>query len=65
MTSRIARRRDTNASLLDTVSEDAWQRIGIHEKNGEVTLYDLFTTYLEHAQTHLQQIQTLKKAMGM
>jgi hypothetical protein len=55
--------RATNASLLDLVAADAWERTAIHQDRGSLTLYDLFITYLEHAQTHLQQIRTLKKAM--
>ena len=56
--------RDTNASLLDTLDANAWERTAIHAQRGPLTLYDLFITYLEHAKTHLQQIRTLKKAMA-
>ncbi len=55
--------RDTNASLLDIVSAEDWERTAIHETRGPLTLYDIFVMYLDHAETHLQQIRTLKQAM--
>jgi hypothetical protein len=55
--------RSSSAALLRTISQNAWERVGIHAENGRVTVYDLFTTYLEHGEVHLQQIEQIKQAI--
>ena len=54
-----AQRRST-AALLRMLPPEAWQRTAIHPDRGEITLYDIFITYLEHGEIHLAQIEQLK-----
>jgi hypothetical protein len=54
--------RASTAALLRLLPEDAWQRIALHAERGEVSVLDLFNTYVEHGETHLQQIEQLKLA---
>ncbi len=55
--------RSSSAALLRTISQDAWERVGIHAENGRMTVYDLFNTYLEHGKVHLQQIERIKQTI--
>ena len=55
--------RSSSAALLRTIPQDAWERVGIHAENGRMTVYDLFTLYLEHGEAHLQQIERVKQAI--
>lgn len=54
--------RASTAALLRLLPEEAWQRIGLHAERGELSVLDLFTIYVDHGQTHLQQIEQLKQA---
>jgi hypothetical protein len=54
--------RASTAALLRLLPEDAWQRIALHPERGEVSVLDLFNTYAEHGEMHLQQIEEIKKA---
>jgi hypothetical protein len=55
--------REANAALLQLQSDDAWERIGIHEVRGRMTVYDLFHALLEHGEAHLRQIEEVKQAL--
>ena len=55
--------RHSSAALLRSIPVEAWERTAIHPERGTVTLYDIFTIYLEHGRIHLEQIETLKKAL--
>jgi hypothetical protein len=37
--------------------EDAWQRAGIHQHSGRVTLAEMLTIYVAHGEAHLDQIR--------
>ena len=52
------------SSLLETVTDDGWQRKGVHLENGLMSLYDLLATYSGHGETHLQQIAKIKAGLG-
>jgi len=54
--------RASTAALLRLLTEDAWQRIALHAERGELSVLDLFNIYIEHGETHLQQIEQLKQA---
>jgi len=54
--------RASTAALLHLLPEEAWQRIAIHAERGELSVLDLFNTYAEHGEMHLQQIEQVKKA---
>ncbi len=44
------------ATLLESLQEAEWQRIGLHQEIGEVTLEDLLRIYADHGEGHLEQI---------
>lgn len=43
--------------LLESLSEEQWQRTGIHYSWGEVTIEDLARRYADHGDNHIEQIQ--------
>lgn len=55
--------RSSSAALLRIIPQEAWERTGIHVENGRMTVYDLFTTYLEHGEVHLRQIERIKQTV--
>jgi 3-methyladenine DNA glycosylase AlkD len=42
--------------LLEALTEEQWQRAGIHPTRGELTVADLLRTYASHGEAHLNQI---------
>jgi DinB superfamily len=52
--------RASTAALLRLLPEDAWQRIALHAERGELNVIDIFNTYVEHGEVHLQQIEQIK-----
>ena len=56
------RTRGENYELLKDLTEDAWQRPGVHSKNGPMTLFDLLKMYAEHAEGHALQIRRVRDA---
>ena len=57
-----AQRRST-AALLRMLPPEAWKRTAMHPERGEISLYDIFTIYLEHGAIHLAQIEQLKRSL--
>lgn len=55
--------RQSNAALLRTLPAQAWERTGRHTERGDMSLYDVFTTYLRHGNIHLGQIEEIKKTL--
>ena len=58
----FAQRRST-AALLRMLSPEAWERTAMHPERGEISLYDIFITYLEHGNIHLAQIEHVKQSL--
>lgn len=52
-----------SAALLRLVPEPAWERTSMHPEHGEMNVYDLFNLYVDHSNTHLEQIERLKQAL--
>ena len=50
-------------AFLENLPEDAWSRSGYHSENGTVTLDSLLTTYANHCDGHLAQIQRVLDKM--
>ncbi|HEV2580912.1 MAG TPA: DinB family protein, partial [Ktedonobacteraceae bacterium] len=53
----------SNAALLRTLPASAWERTGTHTERGEMSLYDIFMTFLRHGETHLNQIEQVKQSL--
>jgi hypothetical protein len=43
-------------TLLESLSDSQWQRVGLHPERGEMTVDDQLRTYAGHGQAHLDQI---------
>lgn len=56
------RTRAENHELLRELPDEAWQRPGVHSKNGPLTLLDLLKIYAEHAEGHARQIRRVRDA---
>ena len=54
--------RASTAALLRLLPEEAWERVALHEERGELSVLDLFNTYVGHGEVHLEQIEQLKQA---
>ncbi len=54
--------RQMTGTILRKLPPDAWDRFGIHNERGKVTLGDLLETYIWHLDHHLQFIAK-KRAM--
>lgn len=44
-------------ALFESLSEAQWMRRGIHAENGEVTVESILSSYANHGEAHLDQIQ--------
>jgi hypothetical protein len=53
--------RDTTASILDHLTEDDWQRSGMHSESGGYSVQTWLEIYAAHAHDHAEQI---RRALG-
>ncbi len=54
--------RGENYDLLSALSEETFERSGVHSERGTVKLVDLVRAYAEHAEKHAMQIRDLRAA---
>lgn len=47
---------DSNAELLDSLSDEEWTRIGLHEESGAYTAETWLAVYAGHCQEHAEQV---------
>ena len=57
--------RKINLRLLRDLTDEQWQRHGIHEQRGKETLKDMVRLYAAHDCYHLYQIDRIKTAIGV
>lgn len=50
--------------LMESLTDEQWQRSGYHPENGDMILEDFLKIYSRHGQNHLKQITDLKEKMG-
>jgi uncharacterized damage-inducible protein DinB len=55
--------RQASAELLRLLPAEAWERVGLHTENGEMSLYTIFQTYHNHGIAHLQQIENTRQRL--
>jgi DinB superfamily len=48
--------RENNLSIFESLSEEEWHRVGLHEELGEVTPVWIAETLAEHVPGHIEQI---------
>jgi hypothetical protein len=58
---RVAR--ETTLQLLNSMSEEDWQRVGTHTESGRYTTENWLTIYANHAHNHAAQIRRLREAL--
>jgi hypothetical protein len=56
--------RETTRQLFSTMSEDDWQRAGVHTESGPYSMEKWLQLYSEHAHNHASQIERLKNALA-
>ena len=49
--------RETMAGVLRTLDEADFERVGVHDELGDITLQGLIVRYAEHAENHAAQIE--------
>jgi hypothetical protein len=52
----IAAVTESNAELLESLSEEEWTRAGVHEESGTYTLETWLGIYAEHSHAHAEQV---------
>lgn len=55
----FARRRGELVALLRRIAPEDWERSGMHESRGDMTLREVVTTLVEHEEEHVAQIEAL------
>ncbi|MDT3416935.1 hypothetical protein QO009_002829 [Brevibacillus aydinogluensis] len=56
--------RESFLPVLSRLTEDDWQRVGIHSEAGPMTFAQLLQKYVDHIRDHLRQIERVKAAMS-
>ncbi|CAG7648194.1 DinB family protein [Paenibacillus allorhizosphaerae] len=51
--------------ILENLSDDAWQRTGVHNTAGEQTLQDIVQMFVQHVDRHIKQIERNKHAYAV
>ncbi len=55
--------RETMSKIFEKLSDDAWNRKGIHSVRGETTLLDTLKHIAQHSENHIAQIITIRKKL--
>ena len=52
--------RKSTAELFEDLTEEAWQRSGIHDQRGRMSLTDVLQVYADHSDDHIAQIRKIR-----
>lgn len=52
--------RKSTSELFEDLSENDWQRTGVHDEHGKMSLIDLVRLYAEHCESHVSQIRQIR-----
>jgi uncharacterized damage-inducible protein DinB len=61
----VERTRQQMARILRTVPEPVWQRLGVHNEAGPLTLRELLTRVTNHIPHHVHFIHEKRQALGL
>lgn len=61
----VERTRQQMARILRTLPESAWQRVGVHNEAGPLTLLEFLERVTNHIPHHVKFIQEKRQALGM
>ena len=56
--------RESTLQILNTMSEEDWQRVGTHTESGHYSTETWLTIYANHAHNHAAQIRRLREALA-
>lgn len=56
--------RELNGELLMHLSDEQWNRTGVHETRGVISVKDLIQQAIEHGENHLRQIQAIRSQLN-
>jgi hypothetical protein len=56
--------RATTCQLLDLMTEEDWNRVGVHSESGRYSTEDWLRIYADHAHNHAMQIRRLLAALN-
>lgn len=56
--------RASSAELLDLATDEDWQRAGTHTESGAYSMQDWLAIYVDHGQTHAQQITRARQGLA-
>ena len=59
----FAMARAVNLGLLERLPAEAWDRVGLHSEDGEVSIRSTVATYAGHDRIHLAQIETIRTGL--
>jgi hypothetical protein len=57
--------REMNIAVLRALTDEEWERFGMHEERGKETLRQLVRLYAGHDINHLKQIQSILKTLEL
>lgn len=60
----FAKNRQFTAEILRRCTDADFQRTGVHNERGKITLLDLLNTYVGHLQHHLKFVHDKRKLLG-
>jgi hypothetical protein len=52
-------RRAELLALLQRMAPSDWERTGVHEEHGPITLFDIIESLVEHEEEHCEQLEVL------
>jgi hypothetical protein len=50
--------------IFESLEDDQWALSGVHSESGAMTLDDILTTYSDHGENHIEQINRTLAAQG-
>ncbi|MFQ3597654.1 MAG: DinB family protein [Chloroherpetonaceae bacterium] len=56
--------RKHQTAILKSLTDDVFEKFGMHEERGKVTLADLVAHSADHAETHLKHIERIKEELA-
>ncbi len=56
--------RKHQTAILKSLTDDVFEKFGMHEERGRITLADLVAHYADHAEIHLKHIERIKEELA-
>lgn len=56
--------RKYQTAILKSLPNEMFEKFGMHEERGKLTLADMVSYYADHAETHLKHIERIKEELA-